>query len=957
MKNKRDQDGGPNVPRKNSGTTRRNFALTLVAAVLLFTSASILLVQGPADDADNGHKMGSPQTITVDPFIYEVTSVSPREVKLLGTSGSGIIPEHLDLGKPVTYEGAGYTITAIGENALAGTDIRSADLGTVRTVAQSAFADCISLTYIIMPDSVESIGMSAFKGCAALEEIRISDSVKIIESNTFEGCASLAQVTIPNSVTKMGTDVFKGCISLKILAIPSSAAETTSLNDVLKYVPKVILHNDVSVMTASLNGTEVTLDIEGVDIYQINVGTVGFYNDNIGTWYDNVPVHFPLWGDDKGRICYAYVTPACNVTISMTGGNELCNFQYLWGNEWEPVPSDGKLRFPPNNFLSLRGNPDIGYVFEWDDDDDLFTDGIKHYKLKKSFAVSGTFTQMSYDLNYSVKIGSVEIPYAVIKYTYTQSTLVEPTGKVTGTVTTDEFGKYTMSVPAGTTVTISSVSKQGYMLDPSTPTPKILGNVMSDIREDFLMLSDGSEYILTSSSNGLGSIEWLDGAVWKELDPSKVFPAGSAVTVRAADDSGWKFSYWLGDLSGDVRTETVIMDRDRSIEAVFYNSTDSDLYFTITLGKHDNGKIQWSLNDTSFNDFREASKTFPKGTEVFLYAFGGGNYVFSCWTDGISSDDLPYKYKENNNVKIGALFYNAADPNSYFTVTWGEHDGGMIRWSSNNTVFTNLKDGETSKIFPKGTTVYLIPVGDFDYKFSCWIHDIGGDDIPYTYDKSVDVKVGALFYNSTDPNSYFTITLMKHDNGKIQWSLNDTVFHNFKESSKIFPIGTVVYLNAAGSGSHVFSCWTDEANGDANPYKHDKSVDLKVGALFVLSDSHHIATGDEGGPSWIIPIMAALLAALLLLALMLMRKRSKVSGAVTCNGRGLEGVDIAYTANGKPGRTTTDGNGNYKMNVPSGSEVTITGALKDGYELEKALPGPFISKKGTGEIIIVMHKG
>lgn len=76
----------------------------------------------------------------------------------------------------------------------------------------------------VIPDdgSVTYIGMRAFYGCSGLTEISIPDSITSITHEAFSGCIGLTKLTIPSSVTYIGMRTFDGCVNLTELNIPSS---------------------------------------------------------------------------------------------------------------------------------------------------------------------------------------------------------------------------------------------------------------------------------------------------------------------------------------------------------------------------------------------------------------------------------------------------------------------------------------------------------------------------------------------------------------------------------------------------------------------------------------------------------------------------------------------------------------------------------------------------------------
>ena len=101
--------------------------------------------------------------------------------------------------------------------------------GSVRRIAQNAFAYCTELTYIEIPDSVEIIEGSAFYNCISLESIVLSDNVTSIGSWAFAECNSLTDVTIGSGVEGIAWGAFAWCENLTSITYTGTTAQWESI--------------------------------------------------------------------------------------------------------------------------------------------------------------------------------------------------------------------------------------------------------------------------------------------------------------------------------------------------------------------------------------------------------------------------------------------------------------------------------------------------------------------------------------------------------------------------------------------------------------------------------------------------------------------------------------------------------------------------------------------------------
>ena len=98
------------------------------------------------------------------------------------------------------------------------------------TYISSNFAQCTSLVFVTIPNSVTSIGSSAFNGCTGLTSITIPNSVASIGSNAFSGCKNVETVVFGSGVETIGASAFSGCQSIYEMTIYATKVPTIQEN-------------------------------------------------------------------------------------------------------------------------------------------------------------------------------------------------------------------------------------------------------------------------------------------------------------------------------------------------------------------------------------------------------------------------------------------------------------------------------------------------------------------------------------------------------------------------------------------------------------------------------------------------------------------------------------------------------------------------------------------------------
>ncbi len=124
-----------------------------------------------------------------------------------------------------TLDMAGTTNTSLADEAFSNMyRLRTLALPSgVTEISYKAAAECVNLTQVTIPASVETIGQRAFENCRSLQAVIFSgNNLQTIGNWAFYNNHALRQITIPAGVTTVGDGAFYGCNYLEELAMPAS---------------------------------------------------------------------------------------------------------------------------------------------------------------------------------------------------------------------------------------------------------------------------------------------------------------------------------------------------------------------------------------------------------------------------------------------------------------------------------------------------------------------------------------------------------------------------------------------------------------------------------------------------------------------------------------------------------------------------------------------------------------
>jgi hypothetical protein len=94
--------------------------------------------------------------------------------------------------------------------------------GEIQEIGYTAFAGCLTLESIVIPDSVYLIDAKSFQGCTGLKSVIVGNGVTRISEYAFQYCSNLENVIIGNRVATIAEGAFYNCSSLASITIPDS---------------------------------------------------------------------------------------------------------------------------------------------------------------------------------------------------------------------------------------------------------------------------------------------------------------------------------------------------------------------------------------------------------------------------------------------------------------------------------------------------------------------------------------------------------------------------------------------------------------------------------------------------------------------------------------------------------------------------------------------------------------
>jgi len=249
--------------------------------------------------------------------------------------------------------------------------------------------------------------------------------------------------------------------------------------------------------------------------------------------------------------------------------------------------------------------------------------------------------------------------------------------------------------------------------------------------------------------------------------PGGVYDSSMVVALTAAPDPGYVFSGWSGDLTSTANPDSVVMNTAKSVTVIFTRQ------FSLATTVEGSGTITLDPPGGVYDSL----------TTVTLTATPDPGYVFSGWSGDLTGAANPDSVVMDTIKSVTAIFTHQ------FSLTTNITGSGTVTLDPQGGVYDSL------------TTVTLTATPDPGYVFSGWSGDLTGNANPDSVVMDTIKSVTAIFTHQ------FSLTTNITGSGTVTLDPQGGVYDSL----------TTVTLTATPDPGYVFSGWSGDLTGIANP--------------------------------------------------------------------------------------------------------------------------------------------
>lgn len=216
-------------------------------------------------------------------------------------------------------------------------------------------------------------------------------------------------------------------------------------------------------------------------------------------------------------------------------------------------------------------------------------------------------------------------------------------------------------------------------------------------------------YALNVTNGGNGVVSSNPAGINCGSTCSANFNSGTAVTLTASANSGYRFSGWGGACSGTGSCR-VTMSAAQTVTANFAAIAPTDHVLSIT----NNGNGVVTSAPAGIDCGAQCSHFYTRGAAVTLTAVADSGYRFDGWGGACSGSDATCSLSMTDEKSVTATFTAIAPTTHALTVSQGGH-GGVVSVPAGIDCGTRC-----SAAFDSGTTVVLTAEPEAGYLLGGW---------------------------------------------------------------------------------------------------------------------------------------------------------------------------------------------------------------------------------------------
>ncbi len=199
---------------------------------------------------------------------------------------------------------------------------------------------------------------------------------------------------------------------------------------------------------------------------------------------------------------------------------------------------------------------------------------------------------------------------------------------------------------------------------------------------------------------------------------------GDEVVISASPNEGWLFLSWHGDHAGSLNPDTLKVNSDLEISALFVKRE-----YPLIISIEGEGSVSEEIMQSKPTEYSH-------GTTVELTAKPSVGWNFSQWSGQVSGEENPKQIVINGETEITAHFQKR-----FYSLT--------VEVEGNGSVDKILQTGnESNDAYEFESIIELAASSDVGWRFSGWEGDLEGDQNPVTISIDSDKTVRAVFEHS-----------------------------------------------------------------------------------------------------------------------------------------------------------------------------------------------------------------